>query len=1133
MNEVNANIPALKEKADHAFGFVPVKDIGPDPNQPRKNFDPETDKELMESIASQGILQPLLLRPSESSEYIVDAGSHDTSPLDPNPTKYLIVCGERRFRAAREIGQAAVPAIIRIMNDDEAMEAQIVENLQRKDVHPMEEALAFQHLAKRGLSQEQIGARVGKGDRFVRARLVLCNLIKPWQDLFFRHAIDLETALKVCRFSTEMQKDIYKDQEITKADLADKNYRLELRDLSAYRGDLLSACFSLEDPDLNPKFGPCIGCPFNSATASLFPDDNQRPRCMNLACFKVKSEKGFKVKLEQAKTDPTVVLIKSGYRSDDDKIVKHLKDQNLEVLESQEWTEISSEDPGTYEDWKAKGYDFSGDNYDPEDSEKENRERYQSAVDEFERDKKRAEEGLASGKYKKALIVQGDEDDHTGTMKIVEINKGRGVSSSSGGSGGQTMTPAQKVAAGKANLSDVESEIARLTKDIKDTMDRQLDQGHAGIVAAYINHPASHKKTDTPLTPVERNCLIWFILDEVGGLDDLVFWLSDNNDDMAKEEVFALSIGMPAQKGKKKGGGLYHNRNKAVDFDANEPKNREAVWNFLSTIDDGKLALIFRHSALHRYNQTAFQPSANYGSDKAWILRKMIEVWNGSGEGQIDIAAIEKEVKDRLDKRINRAKDRIKELKDQKKELEEKKAKKQSAKAPAGKKEEPKAAVPKGNKAGKKTSGMVCRSCGCTDTDCKRCIERTGAPCSWAEPGLCSACVEIGAALVHFRIHPEAPEAKVSGVFRERILDLFSQFPDIPDNRIAAKLVRDSANGEQLGEAIDSPIFIKAILREYRKAVPSDKKDNPCMNEHRPRVWEALNAVPIVDYDPIKLSTLLNKLPFSGYTQYFLKGLAGGWEDGKPTDPREVAREIIHSDQFLAMLLIKQNGLTEPEKKFIDFAFPEMAASDPVVCGQIIDKLHEFWIKQDAQKDRKAKRGSKKKEHAGPAVDETDDQDDEDQAEAEPDRDLRLSIWPGAEEALKRAGITKYIDLEAIKTAVWSFPECRTKEFFLETIDADAITGNPDDGRGSGRMTPGEYIVRQAEFMALLRVGQVALTSSEAYNGWLLSDKEMEQIPPEERTRVGDGGPTGIDLKVDKLVALWGKPLQDNKTQTA
>jgi ParB/RepB/Spo0J family partition protein len=644
--------------------LVNLDEIQADPNQPRKYFHPESDKELLESIRSQGILQPILLRPRACSEAEFKAGK--------NASPFLVVCGERRFRAALEVAKTdpakkIVPAIIRQLNDDEALEAQIVENLQRKDVHPMEEALAFESLSKRGLTQEQIGARVGKGDRFVRARLVLCALSKPWQDLFLRHAIDLELALKICRFSQPLQKQILADQDLSKEDLKRPDLKIQVRDFSKYKGDLATACFDKTDPTLNPKMGACIGCPFNSATANLFPADTSRPRCTNLECFRVKTDKAFNKILETAKDDPSLVLIKAGYRAEDSKDIQKIKELGLTVYNYTDWREETPLDPGTYEEWKEKSLagDWEGIEYDEDDPEAENRKTWEREARDYLKEKALVEKGLKSGKYKRALVIDGTDEDPRGSIKIVEITF------RSGGANRQekeTMTPAQKVAAGKASISDLDQEIRRLEKDISDTKSRVEDAGYLAVRNAYSKLGIVQEVTDVPLELVEKRILAMFLLTTLEGN---LFWFKDAKKDESPREVMLEAIGYPMNKGPRPKDNSWYMIKDLIDV--HDPKDQLKLEAFMSKLDEGKIALIVRYVIFDKLSGRW----ASASSSQAWLLKKLIALSSqkgGDGEFIIDSEAIMAAELEKGNKRISRAKERISELKKQKKEAETKKA---------------------------------------------------------------------------------------------------------------------------------------------------------------------------------------------------------------------------------------------------------------------------------------------------------------------------------------------------------------------------------------------------------------------------------------------------------------------------
>lgn len=130
------------------------------PFQPRGHVDPAELDELTASIAQQGVLQPILVRP------------HATLP-----NRFEIIAGERRWRAARASGLVEIPCLVRAMSDQNAMAAALVENLQRQDLNPIEEAEGFRRLIQEfGLTQEELGTALGKSRSHVANQLRLLQL---------------------------------------------------------------------------------------------------------------------------------------------------------------------------------------------------------------------------------------------------------------------------------------------------------------------------------------------------------------------------------------------------------------------------------------------------------------------------------------------------------------------------------------------------------------------------------------------------------------------------------------------------------------------------------------------------------------------------------------------------------------------------------------------------------------------------------------------------------------------------------------------------------------------------------------------------------------------------------------------
>ena len=145
-------------ESDTRIETLPLREMEPDPGQPRKTFDDETLAELSASIAEHGLLQPIAVRPKPSGGY-------------------LIVAGERRWRASRMAGLTEVPVIVKDVTDEQAMELALVENLQREDLDPVEEAAGIRELMTRcDLTQEQAARKLGKSRSALANSLRLLSL---------------------------------------------------------------------------------------------------------------------------------------------------------------------------------------------------------------------------------------------------------------------------------------------------------------------------------------------------------------------------------------------------------------------------------------------------------------------------------------------------------------------------------------------------------------------------------------------------------------------------------------------------------------------------------------------------------------------------------------------------------------------------------------------------------------------------------------------------------------------------------------------------------------------------------------------------------------------------------------------
>lgn len=281
---------------------IRIELISPSPLNPRKTFDEAALEELASNIEKQGLLQPITVRVAKSE----DVTDLETGDVTTPPCSYEIVCGERRFRAVSLLKEKedkenvakikahrkkseqfqAISCIVREMTDDEAFDAMITENLQRKDVDPIEEAFAFAQLSERGRSYEDIALKFGKSARFVFDRIKLNSLIPELKERVRNGDIPLSGAMILSKLDEETQKEFHEeeDEQCTTAMIRDyvSNSFMELK-----KADWIE-----EDADNweNGEFKPCSQCESNTCNhGCLFYEmNNKDARCINATCFNKK-----------------------------------------------------------------------------------------------------------------------------------------------------------------------------------------------------------------------------------------------------------------------------------------------------------------------------------------------------------------------------------------------------------------------------------------------------------------------------------------------------------------------------------------------------------------------------------------------------------------------------------------------------------------------------------------------------------------------------------------------------------------------------------------------------------------------------------------------------------------------------
>jgi ParB/RepB/Spo0J family partition protein len=262
--------------------FLPIAQICASPSNPRKHFDDSALKGLAESIKTHGVLQPILVRPNP-----ISSG-------EGWQCLYQLVCGERRWRAAQLAGLTDIPAFWREITDEAALEIQVIENLQREDVHPLEEADGYQRLVSQfGHTAEQIGERIGKSRSYVYGRLKLTDLGTAGREAFFAGKLDASTALLVARIKGDaLQRKAVKALTTEGYGGAPKSHRDAIYYIrNSFTISLKQATFNPADADLVPSAGPCSSCPQRSGNdPALFADIDDADVCTDVKCFEEKCQ---------------------------------------------------------------------------------------------------------------------------------------------------------------------------------------------------------------------------------------------------------------------------------------------------------------------------------------------------------------------------------------------------------------------------------------------------------------------------------------------------------------------------------------------------------------------------------------------------------------------------------------------------------------------------------------------------------------------------------------------------------------------------------------------------------------------------------------------------------------------------
>ena len=286
--------------------LLSIDKIRPNPNNPRRSYDENALAELAASIATHGLIQPIRVRAAEQGGYI-------------------IVCGERRYRAVQLLGQTEIEAIVDAVPADERaiFDLALSENIQREEMPPLDEAEAYKAAMQTlGGDAAAVAARFGKSEQYIYYRMKLNELIPDAKKLLRENSITLGLAMELARYGKDLQKTICKDR--LKDEEGWRKYSVKefkrmvdahyTNDLARYRFDQTA----------------CAKCKHNTNLYDMFATGSGR--CTNRECLEAKNREFIERKSgELLAQNPKFILCKDRYGCDDhDKAVEHMTENGVE-----------------------------------------------------------------------------------------------------------------------------------------------------------------------------------------------------------------------------------------------------------------------------------------------------------------------------------------------------------------------------------------------------------------------------------------------------------------------------------------------------------------------------------------------------------------------------------------------------------------------------------------------------------------------------------------------------------------------------------------------------------------------------------------------------------------------------------
>lgn len=420
--------------------YIHIDFITPIGINPRQYFDENALQELAESIKQVGIIQPVVVRKIPNVQ-----------------NAYSIICGERRYRAAKLAGLEQIPAYIRECTDEEALDISLTENLQREDMTDLEIAEAVKLMIEaKGMDINTIVVKLGKSEKFVRDRYQLNNLIDDFKKMLSEDMLNIGKAVFLASYPADLQELIHQDHFVSEnwqywAELSLRKFESHLD--NKYNSNLDKAQFDTAE---------CQTCPFNSSFGRLFSDNTAR--CLNKSCYAGKNEFAkLKAISDVIEDNPALPVIRGAYI--DSSVERKLDENNIEL--SQGNAEYYPDEPDKPEEPQKDDFtdeetgEFDEAEYDEAMEEYHQEcEDYKEAMQDYASEVVEIETKLTTGEYQPCLVLSG-----------TSVEKGYLTSTdeTAAQAGEETASEAKEIAKLNAKLDrEQELKVEKTIKDLKE-----------------------------------------------------------------------------------------------------------------------------------------------------------------------------------------------------------------------------------------------------------------------------------------------------------------------------------------------------------------------------------------------------------------------------------------------------------------------------------------------------------------------------------------------------------------------------------------------------------------------------------------------------------------------------------------